>query len=336
MIRRLLVVVFLVALPLHAQALTLKIATISPDGTTWMKELRKGAGQIRQRTAGRVRFRFYPGGVMGNDQTVLRKIRIGQLHGGAFTGGGLEQIYFDSQIYSLPFAFRSYEEVDYVRSHMDDLILQGLYRHGFVGFGLAEGGFAYLMSDRPIRRSGDLRDHKVWVPEGDRMSQLIFNAAGISPVPLPLPDVLTGLQTGLIDTVGTSPIGALALQWHTRVKYVTDIPLMYLYGLLIVDRRVFERLSPDDQAVVREVMRDVFRRLDRLNREENTAARQALVGQGISFVAPSAADRSRWEAIIATAIDRLGGDGFFSRSMLETLQHHLDEFRNSQTASRNR
>ena len=307
-----------------AQALTLKIATISPDGTTWMKEMRKGAALIKSRTEGRVKLRFYPGGVMGSDKNVLRKIRIGQLHGGAMTGGGLEQIYFDSQIYSLPFAFRSFAEVDYVRSRMDDMILHGLYERGYVGFGLAEGGFAYLMSNAPIRRNADLQGHKVWVPEGDTMSQLVFKAAGISPVPLPLPDVLTGLQTGLIDTVATSPIGAIALQWHTRVKYVTDTPLMYLYGVLIIKRKTFERLRPEDQAVVKAVLEDVFRRLNRLNREENRQARQALMDQGIEFVRPPAEEQARWYQLVARAvIDK----HLFSQQILDTFQAHLDAFR---------
>lgn len=311
----------------QAQALTLKIATISPDGTSWMEELRRGAEEIERRTEGRVSLRFYPGGVMGSDKTVLRKMRIGQLHGGALTGGSLTEIYPDSQIYSLPFAFRSHAEVDYVRSRMDDLILQGLEERGFVSFGLAEGGFAYLMSNRPIRRSDDLKDQKIWMPEGDRMSQLMFDAAGISPVPLPLSDVLTGLQTGLIDTVGTSPIGALALQWYTRIDYVTDAPLMYLYGLMMIDRRYFGRIEPADQATVREVMADVFRRLDRINRQENQEARQVLADRGIEFIEPSPEERERWNRVMVEAIDHMKRTDYFSEPIVETLRRHLDEYR---------
>ncbi len=307
-----------------AVALTLKIATISPDGTTWMKELRKAADLIKERTDGRVKLRFYPGGVMGSDKNVLRKIRIGQLHGGAMTGGGLEQIFFDSQIYSLPFAFRSFAEVDYVRSLMDDMILQGLYERGYVGFGLAEGGFAYLMSNAPIRRDTDLLRHKIWIPEGDTMSQLAFESVGVSPIPLPLTDVLTGLQTGLIDTVAASPIGAIALQWHTRVKYVTDTPLMYLYGVLIIQRKAFERLRDGDQAVVREILGATFRRLDRINREENHQAREALMNQGIRFVTPTSEEQARWyERVWRAVIDK----NLFTPHVLQTFQKHLNEFR---------
>jgi len=265
---------------------------------------------------------------MGNDKNVLRKIRIGQLHGGAMTGGGLEQIYPDSQIYSLPFAFRNSEEVDFVRARMDKLVSQGLYERGYVSFGLAEAGFAYLMSSKPISSISDLKEHKVWVPEGDSISLLAFKAVNVSPVSLPLPDVLTGLQTGLIDTVGASPIGAIALQWHTRVKYVTDTPLMYLYGILIVDRKVFERLTSEDQQLVRTVMEDVFQRLNKINRQENEQARQALAAQGIEFIRPSPAEKSRWDNAIKSTIIKSNGNGLFSSAILDKLLTNLDAARN--------
>jgi len=308
-------------------AVTLKIATISPEGTNWMTELHNGAAEIDKRTAGRVKMRFYPGGVMGNDNSVLRKIRIHQLQGGALTGGGLQTIYPDSQVYSVPFMFRNLDEVDYVRTRMDKLILDGLHQRGFVSFGLGEGGFAYLMSSEPIHTVEDLKDRKVWVPQGDRISRTFFEAAGVSPVPLQLPDVLTGLQTGLIDTVGISPIGAIALQWHTRVKYVTDLPLMYLYGILVIDRRAFERARPQDRAVVREVMEAVFRRLNKSDRIENEHARQALIEQGIKFIHSDQSDPQYWNSLETTALKKIVQNEILSQEILDQLQANLDEYR---------
>ncbi len=158
----------------HAQALNLKIATLAPDGTLWMQELRKGGEEIAQRTEGRVTIKFYPGGSMGSDRVVLRKIRAGQLQGGALTGGALAEIYPDVQIYNLPMLFHSYEELDYVRAHMDKEIAQGIEAHGFVTFGITDGGFAYLMSSSPLRLVDDLKNQKIWVPEGDDISRAMF------------------------------------------------------------------------------------------------------------------------------------------------------------------
>ena len=302
---------------------TLKIATIAPDGTTWMQELRKGGNEIAERTAGRVKLRFFPGGVMGNDKSVLRKIRINQLQGGVIISGGLTEVYPDIALYNIPFIFRSYEEADYVRQRMDPLLMKGLAEHGFVSFGFSEGGFAYLMSNRSIHSIDELKEHKVWVPEDDRLSRIVFDAIGVSPIPLPLTDVLTGLQTGLVDTVASSAIGTLALQWHTQVKYLVDEPLVYLYAALIIDNKAFRRLSTDDQAVVRQVMEAVFRRLNRQNRSDDAAARRTLKAQGITFVEPSADSRQREVEIRMEAERRLLKEHILSPALLQKLEDTL-------------
>ena len=316
-----------------AQALDLKIATIAPDGTTWMQEMRRGASEIAQRTEGRVVFKFYPGGTMGNDKNVLRKIRAGQLQGGAITGGGLAEVYPDNQIYNLPLIFRSYEEMDYVRSKMDTLITQGLEQHGFVSFGLAEGGFAYLMSSRPIRSIDDLKNEKIWMPEGDIISRSMYQALSVSPIPLPLTDVLTGLQTGLITTVGGSPTGAIALQWHTKLKYVTDVPVMYFYGILAVDRKAYLKMSPADQAVVREIMQGVFDKLNHQIRQDNENARKVLRQQGVEFVQLAPKEMEKLTKAASAAIAQLATQGAYTPDMFKTLQGHLENYRKQPTKS---
>ncbi len=312
--------------PAHAK--TFKIATVAPDGTAWMNELKKGADEIKKRTEERVKFRFYPGGVMGNDKSVLRKIRIGQLHGGAITGGGLQYIDPDSQIYSLPLAFRSHEEVDYVRSRMDKVVIEGLYKNGFVSFGLGEGGFAYLMSGLPLGDIDNIKRQKVWVPDDDKIARAAFEAIGVSPITLPLTDVLTGLQTGMIDTVAASAMGAIALQWHTKIKYIDQTPLAYLYGTLIIQRKEFEKLSQEDQQIVREVMTEVFNRLDSINREDNEKAYQALKNQGIEFIETSPESKTMWTSSVEQANENLIQSGVISKEITEVLHGYLDEFRN--------
>jgi len=319
----------LICLSVSVDAKTFKIATIFPDGTSWMNTVREGASEIAKRTDGRVKFRFYPGGVMGNDATVLRKIRIGQLHGAALTSGGVANIYSDSQIYNIPFAFTSYAEVDYVRQRMDSQIIDGLKQKGFISFGLSGGGFAYLMSGNQLDAIDDLKHQKVWSPQGDRISRAAFESLGVTPIPLPLTDVLTGLQTGLVNTVGSSPIGAIALQWHTRVKYLTDIPLLYLYATLVVKRKTLETLSVPDQKVVNEVMGRVFKKISEKNRRDNTAAREALKNQGIRFFTPDISKRQEWNNKVSQAMTDLAKQGHFSKVMLQTLREHLNDYRHA-------
>ncbi len=275
-------------------AKTIKIATLSPEGTFWMKQMRAGAKEIRDKTEGRVKFKFYPGGVMGNDENVLRKIRIGQLHGGAITTNTLSQHSVCATLYGLPFLFSSLDDAADIRKTTDTMLSDQIEKDGFVNFGFAQGGFTYLMSKRVINNFDDLRKQKSWVPENSDVGLAVYRYIDVTPTSLPLSDVLTGLQTGLINNVITSPIGALALQWHSHVNYVVDLPLNYLTAVMIVDKKVFTKLPLADQKVVREVMTNVYKKIDVQNKIDNIAARKALINQNVKFVKLSEAESKEW------------------------------------------
>ena len=325
----------LVALPASAQAVALKIATIVPDGSAWMREMRQAGQEIRDRTEGRVRLKFYPGGVMGNEPTVLRKIRAGQLHGGAFTSGGLKWLYAEADLYSVPLMFRSFAEVDYVRERMDESLRQGLARAGLEALAISDGGFAHLLSQRRIRTIEDLRGARIWIQEGDVMSRTALEFAGVAPVPLAISDVYTGLQTGLIDTVAAPPMAAIAFQWHTKVKFMTDVPLMYLAGVLVVSERALARLQPSDRALVREVVGTASQRLDAEGREGHEQAKQALLAHGIeAVVVTSDAELALWHGIAESALTALRGQGVYRDETIDALRGHLERYRNTPPAAR--
>jgi TRAP-type C4-dicarboxylate transport system substrate-binding protein len=288
--------------------------------------MRAGGEQVKERTAGRVVFKFYPGGVMGNDSQVLRKIRIGQLHGGAFTAGGLAERYPALNLYGVPLLFNSLEEVDFVRARLDPKLADGLEAAGFVSLGFSEGGFANLMANAPIRNVEDLRRKKIWVPEGDAISFLAMEALGLSPVVLPATDVLTALQTGLLDVVANSPVGALVLQWHTKVKYRTELPVSYAMGVFALDARVFGSLSTEDQQIVRDVMGGVMRDIDRASREDNRRAAEVMTSTGVAPIAVTNTDieslRSTIEAIYPTLRGRADVDVMMFDELLEVLAEY--------------
>lgn len=317
----------LLASPMQIFAKTLKIATLAPAGTTWMKEMKKGAREIKVKTDGRVKLKFYPGGVMGNDKSVLRKIKIGQLHGGAFTSGGLSSAYPDIQALSLPMLFNSFDEVDYVRSKIDPLLKQNIEKSGFVLLGISEGGFARVLSKVPLTDLDAIRQSKVWLPEGDELVHLTYSTLGISPVSLPISDVFTGLQTGLIETVTVNPTAAIAFQWHSNMAFMTETPVTYLIGTLAVQKKTFDKLSVEDQAIVRKEVDRVFKRMDKLNRSDNEKASAALRNQGIEFVKPSAEEVARWKNLSNQAVESMISTGSFSQTMYEELNRHLTKFR---------
>jgi TRAP-type C4-dicarboxylate transport system substrate-binding protein len=312
-------------------ALTLKVATISPDGSAWMTKMRAGAAEIEAKTQKRVVFKFYTGGTMGNDRAVLNKIKIGQLQGGAVTAGSLSDFYKDIQLYAMPLLFKNFAQVDYVRQKFDPILSKGLEQGGMVNFGFAEGGFAYAMSKTtPIATVPELRKHRVWIPENDIQSSETLKAFQVTPIPLSLSDVLPSLQTGIIDTVASSPIGTLALQWHTQVKYLTDLPLSYIMGVLAIDQKAFNKIEAADQAIVRQVMQQVFKEINTQNRKDNVAAYNSLLKQGIKPITPSAKDLVEWEKAGDEASVRIEKAGVVNAATWKSLQEYLKTFKVSQ------
>jgi TRAP-type C4-dicarboxylate transport system substrate-binding protein len=226
--KKMLITLLALALGSVASAATLKIATVTPEGSQWMKDMRESAKEIKERTDGRVQIKYYGGGVMGNDQKVLSRIRLRSLQGGAFTPAALSDIYPDLNIYGMPLVFDSEEEAAYVRKRLDSKLQQGLETAGFVNFGFAAGGFAMVMSNTPVRSLDDLKGKRVWVPEGDSISYSSMEALSLAPVTVVQPIQRTALLfrvgfswminreheiigLSVLIAVGLSMIGVLAV-----------------------------------------------------------------------------------------------------------------------------
>ncbi len=329
--RHVLVFLLLMVFASSASAHTIKIATLAPEGTPWMNAMRAGAAEIKERTDGRVIFKFYGGGVQGNDKQVQRKMRIGQLHGGAFTSNALGPFQKDAQLYALPMVFHNLDEVRYVRSRMDQKLRALIEAAGYVNFGFAGSGFAHIMSQQPIANLDDMQGLRVWVPDGDVMSYGAVAALGISPVTMPLTDVLTGLQTELIDTIMGPPAGAIVLQWNTAVSYITELPLAYIFAIMIVDKKVFNRLLPADQAIVREVMERVYQGFDAQGDADNKAAYKALLDDGMKSVNPDQGQIQAWHQAVEESNHRLASEGVVSAALLTELECYVDAFRAGDT-----
>ncbi|MEY1662503.1 TRAP transporter substrate-binding protein [Isoalcanivorax beigongshangi] len=327
---RTLVMVLSLGLAPLAQALELKISTLYPDGTAAVNTLRAASEEISQATEGRVTLRVYPGGVMGDDKAVQRRIRIGQLHGMLVQGGALAGVYKDSQVLNLPLLFRSYDEVDAVRAELDPVLRQGFADGGWRTFGPVDGGFAYLMSAQPVASVADLQKQKVWLPANDSSSAMAVKVFDVAPVVLNIGAVLTSLQTGVIDAFAAPPVAALTLQWYSRVKHLTDMPLLYTYGVLAFDQRHLDKISAADQDVLQRVLTERFAELNRSERAGNQQAFDAVKAQGLQSVTPSAAQLAEWRQRSEQAVQLLEQGGEISPAMVQRARDILDRYRAGQ------
>lgn len=313
-----------------ATAVEIKIATLVPNQSQWMQDMRAAGNEINERTVGRVKFRFYGGGVQGTESAVMRKIRIGQLHGGTFSPTDFMKQNSAINIYGLPFVFENWEEMRYVRQKMDPQLEVGFDKLNYVTFGFV-GSFSMVLSNEPISKHADMKGKKVWLPQGDTVSFEAMKRLQLSPVALPVTDVLTGLQTGLLDIAAIPPEVAVALQWHTRVKYFTDMPVAYAMTFLAIDKRTFNKLSEEDRGIVKEVLTGVYEKIDRNADAESKNAIEALVKIGIQKVAPDDGQFAELQQTMAESNRNMADEGVYPIELYEQMLAHLADYRNGKT-----
>ena len=320
--------IFCIVVSAVCQAKVFKISTEYPDGTSVLNELRRAAGTIEQQTEGRITFKFYPGGVMGDANAVLRKIRIGQLHGSFIHSGALASDFPDSQVLNAPLLFRDFAEVDAVRKVLDPEIDKGFLTAGWQTFGPIEGGFAYAMTNVPTNTMAMLRQQKIWLPANDPLSARLAKAFDINPIVLNIGDVLGALQTGAINAVIVPPVGAIALQWQSKTQYLTDAPFMYIYGVLAINKRYLNGISAADRAVLVSELTTASQRINQQARKDNKAAFQALQELGLKIVEPSPATRVQLEKESQMATKKLIASGAFSQRIYDQVTALLKSYRN--------
>jgi TRAP-type C4-dicarboxylate transport system substrate-binding protein len=307
-------------------ATQIKIATLVPEASSWGTKINEARAAIKEQTDGRVVLKVYFGGIQGHAAKIMQKMKIGQLHGGDFTPTDFQDKMPDLNLYGLPFVFDSMDEVNYVRERMDETLAAGFADQGYVTFGFA-GDFAIILSNNPVRGLDDLRGRKIWLPEGDAISDRALKKLQLVPNSKPISDVMTGLKTGLFDVVAIPPAAAVLLQWHTAVSYLTDMPVIYAMQFMAIQKRVFDKLSAEDQQVMREVLTQVYAEINEQAPIDAANAREALANSGITIVEPNAGEFERIQKVMAENNQDMAKQGLFSLELLNTMQQYIDEYR---------
>ncbi len=320
-------------LGLHvADAQTLKVATIAPEGSSWVKALRAIDEQIQQATEGAVQLKIYPGGVQGDEKVVLRKMRIGQLHGGGFAGQGASIVLPDILGLQMPFLFNDYDEVDFVVDSMNAHLKAAYSDKGFVHLGWADIGFVHILSKSPIRSVEDIRRHTVWRLEEEPITEVLFRLADVRSVPLSIPDVLLGLQTNMVDVVYAPPAAAIVLQWFTRVGHISEVPINYTLGAFMVSARAFDQLAPEHQAALRTISEREMRALSLKTRRDNGEALQVMKDNGLQVTALQDGALDAFRALVRTTRAELVGETIPLKTQ-ERIETLLSAFRQEQDRS---
>ncbi|MCW8830140.1 MAG: TRAP transporter substrate-binding protein DctP, partial [Gammaproteobacteria bacterium] len=302
--------------------------------TAWMKEIDRWMDEVYEKSNGRLKFKIYPGGVMGDEPDVLRKIRKNQLQGGLFTGYGIGRIYSPARVLEMPFLFKNTNESDYVRDQLMPEIEAGFKQNGFELLGWPEVGFIHFFSKNKIESIEDMKKSRIWLWQGDPLGEAFFKAADISPVPLSIIDVYPQLSArhGGIDTVYISTFGAIGLQWHTKLKYGTNIAVTNAIGGLVISNRFFDKLPDDLQQLLKTTGKIMSDKVRKNARFENTRSRNLLERYGIKFLWDwNDSDMKEFLQIRDEAARHLEDSNYIPADFSNRARSLLEQYRSTQT-----
>jgi len=309
-----------------AQEYIIKMATVAPDGSFWMKELNNVEEAVAEQTNGMIDFKIYSSGVQGDEIEMLRKMKLKQLDAASFTGVGLGKIVPDIRVFELPFLFRNHEEIDYIKDKLFDYFQEKFAEKGFYMAAWAEVGFVYLFTKDKVQTKEDISKVKMWLWKGDPLARTVFKILDISAVPLPINDVYTSLQTGLIDGVYISPYGAMALQWFTKTNYIMDYPLTYSIGAVLINNDKLQSIPQEERQIFINETQQSMQKIVKKSRQDNQETLQILQDNGMQLVEiGDEAQKLYKEAGIETR-DKLAGK-LYSEDILQKVLDLLQEYR---------
>ncbi len=296
----------------------IRFATLAPEGSAWMTIMRSIDDDLRKATGGEVGFKFYPNMSMGDETDVIRKIRLGQINGGGFTGFGLGEILPQARVFELPYLFDNDSEIDYVKEKLTPRFRSEFADKGYILLGWADVGWIYFMAQKPVAAPKDLDPLKVWMWEGDPLAAAFYAELGKTPVSLSVTDVRLSLQTGMIDAVYGSALATIVLQWFTKLKFISDIPFTNAVGAVLIDKKTFDTMKPEHQAFLISISEKRLKELVEKTRNDNRIAYERLLKEGLQSVPSTASQRSEMRKIGLKVQERLLGN-LYSKDLLDQV-----------------
>lgn len=315
----------------HAEkSYMIKFATVAPEGSTWVKCMRELDKRLRAKSKARIGFRIYAGGIAGDELDVLKKIRIGQLHCSAFSGVGITEILPSWRVLDLPFLFRSRREINAVHKELERLFAEEFRKRGFEYLSWAEVGDVHLFSKKEIKVRDDLKGLKIWTWSGDPVSKKTFTIMGSTPIPLSITDVTTAINTNMIDTVYAPPIGALAMQWHIGMKYMTALPLTHSTGAILISGSYFDKIPDDLFALLKQEVKYSMEKLSEELYRQTEESVELIKNSGLTVLrVPEDDELDRFYKIYEQVSKDLTGV-VYSAELLEEVRTILKNIRNNQ------
>ena len=322
-LKNIIVVVFLSGL-LISKPIIIKLATVAPEGTEYYNLLLEMGQRWQEETNGQVQLRIYPNGVVGGEIDTIRKMRIGQIQASAMSSIGLARLTDSIQAFTLPMGFKDYNEVDRVKDAMFDDIHSELSDSGFELLFLVDIGWVYWFSSDEITVPQDLKDSKIFTSAGDYITVELFKKFGFNAIPMAETDILTGLQTGMINSMQTVPILSASSGWSVLMPNMLDLKWGAFIGAVIIDNKVWSKIKPEHQKAMMVVADDIGRKYQKSGREMEIKAIDAMEEYGMKVKTPNNEELEVWESF-KNEITPDVIDTFLSEEIYNKVTSAIDE-----------
>ncbi len=328
---RWMLLLLVVTIPLQAQGrrIVINMGTLAPEGTAWHDALLQMRQDWTRISRGQVILRIFPSGVQGDENTMIRKMRINQLQAVAVSGNGLSRIEPAISCLQIPLMLASYEELDYVRDHLAPQLEGMIEQKGFKILNWADAGWVRFFTKRPAFTLDDIRGMKLLTSAGDPETEKLYKDFGFQVVPLPYTEVLTALQTGLIEAVQGPPLYAMVEQWFGLATNMTEVKWAPLVGATVISNRAWEGIPANMRPQLLEAARSAGRRLLTEIRQLNEDAVPAMAKRGLNIVKPDAAALASWSSEAKDAYPKLRGR-YVSAELFDEVERLRNEFRSQQ------
>ncbi len=284
----------------------IRFGTVAPEGSGWAREGLAFGRDVEQRTEGRVKVKLYFGGITGDEVQTIEQARRGRVD--AIASGGMSCLALapSLRVFRVPGLFRNRAEASYVNGRMQRTVDEEFLKSGFINLGELSIGPDLFFTKAPVRSMNDLKQQQLWVWDLDPVLGVALKGMGLQPIQISLPDALHQFEAGRVQGFVAVPTAALAFQWSTQARYLSDVRLGVLRGCVLITTRAFDALAIEDQQAVRAAGAKAVARLEEVGR----AADEALLGglfakQGVTTVHAPSSFRDEFFAAATAARDRL-------------------------------
>ena len=301
----------------QAPRTTLRVASLAPARSVWDNSLQQMRADWQARTGGRVQGLVYPSGQQGNETTVLLKLKSGTLDGATLVLPGLCQIDDAFNVFGIPFFLESFDELSYMLERMTPVLKERLEARGFVLLGWGHAGWIRVFSTRQVRTLEELQAIRMYTSTGSDSMVRIHQRHGMRPIALAETQILTGLSSGMIDAVPTTPTAMLFFQWYTRAPYMLDVPLAPLVGATVVTKKAWLSIGEADRAAVVEAAHGLERRLQIEIPKQDAESVQVMRGKGLTVSPANASDWRREGERYAADMKGMVPDDVFALAVRE-------------------